>query len=110
MTRMDRATGKLITGIADEIRASIEEILLTPVGSIPLFREFGSGLFDLIDAPQNRDLLIRSRVLDAISKWEPRVEAGNVAINKGHGTGGISIEVFYRIVSTGESSSTRIEL
>jgi len=87
MTRMDRATGKLITGIADEIRASIEEILLTPVGSIPLYREVGSGLFDLIDAPQSRDLLLPSRVRDGIYIGEHRVESGRCATCNGDGQG-----------------------
>lgn len=106
---MDRDTGKILGGV-DEIRASIREILFTPVGSIPLFREFGSELFDLVDAPQNQDLLIRARVIDAIEKWEPRVRVQSVDIEKGHETGRITINVFFKVVDSGESSEVRASI
>ncbi|HBE9179422.1 TPA: GPW/gp25 family protein [Serratia fonticola] len=49
---MDRATGRGLTDI-DHIRQSVADILITPVGSRPMRRAYGSLLSELLDQPQN---------------------------------------------------------
>ena len=109
MTRMDRDTGKLMSGI-DEIKASIHEILLTPRGSVPLFREFGSDLFDLIDAPQSKELLVRTKFIDAIQQWEPRVSVEKVEVIKGNGAGTLSVDVYFKEVASGQRANLRVSI
>lgn len=66
-------TGKRLGGI-DHLRQSIRDILTTPVGSRVMRREYGSRLFDLVDAPMNRGTLlaIYAATAEAIARWEPR--------------------------------------
>lgn len=109
MTRMDRETGRLLTGMED-IRASIHEILLTPIGTVPLFREFGSGLFDLVDAPQNRILAMREKILDALERWEPRINVTRLSIQPEGSTGRVSITVYFKVVETNEETTAEVML
>lgn len=57
-----------------EILQNIRTILLTQVGSVPLYREFGVNA-DMLDAPlniaQNR---FTAEVAKAIARWEPRAK------------------------------------
>lgn len=66
-------TGKRLAGI-EHLRQSIRDILTTPIGSRVMRREYGSRIFDLIDAPMNRGTLlaIYAAVAEAIARWEPR--------------------------------------
>lgn len=66
-------TGKRLGGI-DHLRQSIRDILTTPLGSRVMRREYGSRIFDLVDAPMNRGTLlaIYAATAEAIARWEPR--------------------------------------
>lgn len=72
---MDRGTGKPIT-IAGHIRQSIADIITTPVGTRVMRRDYGSHVFDLVDAPGNDLGMLRmiAAVADALERWEPRVK------------------------------------
>ena len=54
---------------------SIADILTTPLGSHVMRRNYGSRLYELIDAPINRQTTIEFTVAtaDALLLWEPRV-------------------------------------
>ena len=71
---MTRETGRAITDI-DHIRQSIRDILVTPIGTRVMRREYGSLLSALIDQPQNEALRLQimSACYVAILRWEPRV-------------------------------------
>lgn len=73
-TGIDPVSGTVVDELA-HIRASIAEILKTPVGTRVMRRAFGSHVFDLIDAPGDPVTAIRmiSAAADAIERWEPRV-------------------------------------
>lgn len=47
-----------------------------------MLRDYGSRLFDLIDAPINRGTLIElyAATIDALAKWEPRIKISNVQV------------------------------
>lgn len=67
------STGKPLSGI-DHLRQSIRDILITPIGSRVMRREYGSRLYQLIDAPINRSVLLEiyAATAEALIRWEPR--------------------------------------
>jgi len=52
---MNRETGGTLTDL-DHIRQSVRDILLTPVGTRVMRRQYGSLLSALLDQPQNKAL------------------------------------------------------
>lgn len=81
MLGFNAETGKRIEGL-DHLRQSIRDILTTPIGSRVMRRDYGSRLFELVDAPINRDTItdIYAATAEAIIKWEPRVDVQQVKI------------------------------
>jgi phage baseplate assembly protein W len=81
MQGTDKTTGKHIADI-DHLRQSIGDILTTRLGSRVMRRDYGSRLFDLIDAPTNRSTIldIYTATADALEKWEPRIEVIRVTV------------------------------
>lgn len=72
---MDKNNGTVLSEI-DHIRQSIQDILITPVGSRVMRRNYGSHLFELIDEPLNHQTFLKLSVLSvqAIEQWEQRVK------------------------------------
>lgn len=92
MSGMHKTTGKRLDG-ADHIAQSIADILTTPIGSRVMRRDYGSRLFELIDAPLNavsRQLLAAASA-GAIARWEPRVALSRVVVGAGDATGALAI-------------------
>ncbi len=81
MTGMDAATGKHLDGLA-HLKQSIRDILRTPIGTRVMRREYGSGLFDLIDRPVNRAWLVEAyaAVAVALDRWEPRFRLKKIRV------------------------------
>lgn len=78
---MSRDTGKTVEGI-EHLKQSIIDILTTPIGSRVMRRDYGSRLFELIDAPVNRETLVDyyAAVAEALDLWEPRIQLQQVDI------------------------------
>src|SRR5262249_52807502 len=78
--------GNVVQGIAD-INQCIGIILSTPPGSDPLRPTFACDLWRLLDAPISfaRPALVRD-IVEAITKWEPRVRVLSVVVNLVSGT------------------------
>ncbi|WP_197723795.1 GPW/gp25 family protein [Acinetobacter ursingii] len=78
---MNRDTGRNVEGI-EHLQQSIIDILTTPIGSRVMRRDYGSRLFELIDAPINRETLvdIYAAVAEALAKWENRLQLQQVDI------------------------------
>ncbi len=76
---MSRSAGQTITD-ADHISQSIADILITPVGSRVMRRDYGSLLSELIDQPQNPALRLQimAASYSAILRWEPRVKLTSI--------------------------------
>lgn len=89
-----------IEGIA-ELEQSISIVLTSPVGSVPGNPEFGSLLYELIDAPLN---IVRVRapaeVQRALGRWEPRVEVIETSVLPPDEDGQLVLEVFWRPAGT----------
>lgn len=81
MIGMDRNTGRQLAGDA-HLAQSIADILTTPIGTRVMRRDYGSALFELIDAPLNALTRLRlfAATADAIRRWEPRLLLTRVAL------------------------------
>lgn len=79
MIGIDATNGKALGGIA-HLRQSVRDILTTPLGSRVMRRDYGSRLFQLVDAPINRSTLlaIYAASIEAINRWEPRIRVTSV--------------------------------
>ncbi len=76
-------TGQHLAGEA-HLRQSITDILTTPVGTRVMRRDYGSRLFELVDAPINRSTLVEiyAATAEALLKWEPRLELSRVRVTR----------------------------
>lgn len=91
---MDRNTGAAIDGI-DHLRQSITDILTTPLGSRVMRREYGSRLFRLLDQPLNQATLVQlyAATVEALSRWEPRLEITAVRVDDATAAGRLSLRI-----------------
>ncbi len=71
---MNAETGRELTGL-EHLKQSIADILNTPIGSRIMRRDYGSRLFELIDAPINRSTVVDivAETAEALMKWENRL-------------------------------------
>ncbi|QEK90180.1 GPW/gp25 family protein [Wolbachia endosymbiont of Chrysomya megacephala] len=83
MKGMDAKTGKTLEGI-EHLKQSIIDILITPVNSRIMRRDYGSRLFELVDKPINRDLTLEiyAATAEALEKWERRFKLEKVKITE----------------------------
>ena len=81
MLGMSASTGTALSG-EDHLRQSVQDILMTPIGSRVGLRDYGSVVPELIDAPLN--MLTRLRLFAAsavaIARWEPRLRVTGFAL------------------------------
>ena len=93
MIGIDASTGKALGGI-DHLRQSIRDILTTPVGTRVMRREYGSRLFQLVDAPMNRGTLLNiyTAAIEAIERWEPRFRVSKVVASSA-APGSVTLDV-----------------
>lgn len=79
MNGTNASTGKALAGI-DHLRQSIRDILTTPIGSRVMRRDYGSRLFELVDAPINSTTLLDlyAATAEALARWEPRFKLTQV--------------------------------
>jgi hypothetical protein len=81
MRGIDATTGKALSGL-DHLKQSIRDILTTPIGARVQRRDYGSRLFELIDAPLNRGTIVQlyAATVEALKRWEPRIDVTRVQI------------------------------
>jgi phage baseplate assembly protein W len=103
MNGTDENTGKALGGIA-HLRQSIRRLITTPIGSRVMRRDYGSRLFQLIDAPLNAStrMDIIAATADAIKKWEPRFQLLKVDMT-GDQTGLASISLTGKYLPDGQA-------
>lgn len=72
--------GKL--GGVEEVLRNIAVILATPLGSVPLYRDFGLDQ-SFLDKPESEALnCLTSPVREAIERWEPRAEFVELTVSR----------------------------
>lgn len=103
MNGMDNLTGKSLVGLA-HLRQSIADILTTPIGSRVMRRDYGSRIFQRIDAPMTGELVaeIYADVVEALFNYEPRFEVSNVSVISIN-NGKIVLDLEGKYIPTGES-------
>ncbi|RCJ39068.1 baseplate protein [Nostoc minutum NIES-26] len=86
---------------AQKVKESIWLILRTDLGERVYRPDFGCRLSELAFAPLNNDTLLRIRiyVLEALQKWEPRIEVDEVRADPDTITGRVNIIIDYRLMS-----------
>ena len=95
----------------DHVWQSVGDILLTPVGSRVMRREYGSLLSALIDMPQTPALRLQIMVAcySAIQKWEPRIRLTSISFETGD-AGEMYVDITGMRTDTGASVSTTVSL
>lgn len=81
MDGTNASDGTRLGGI-DHLRQSLRDILTTPVGTRVMRRDYGSRLYQLVDAPLNRSTMLQlyAATAEAIKRWEPRLQLTSVRI------------------------------
>ena len=87
-----KGAGSVIEGDA-HLAQSIGDILSTPLGTRVMRRDYGSLLFDLIDAPLNAltRLRIYAATATALRRWEPRIALTRVQLSGGDAQGRVDL-------------------
>lgn len=107
MIGMDATTGKPLSGTA-HLAQSIARILSTPIGTVPMARDFGSLLFELIDRPINASLtmLMHAATAVALRRWEPRITLTRVVLTAVDAASGkLTIAIQGRLTDRASSSA-----
>jgi len=101
MNGSDSNTGRALSGL-DHLRQSIRDILTTPIGTRVMRREYGSRLYELVDAPLNESTTIEiyAATAEALAKWEPRFKMTRVRASSA-APGKITIDLQGEYVPTG---------
>ncbi|EMM5103835.1 GPW/gp25 family protein [Serratia marcescens] len=96
---------------ADHIWQSANDILLTPIGSRVMRRNYGSLVPDLLDSPQNdvTRLQLMSATVIALAAWEPRLALDTINISYSP-TGAVTAEMAGMLTESMEKSAGTIEL
>jgi phage baseplate assembly protein W len=81
MRGMSATTGQALEGDA-HVEQSIRDVLTTPIGTRVMRRDYGSRLFELVDAPSSPQTLVAiyAATADALRRWEPRVRLRRVRL------------------------------
>ena len=110
-TGMNSQTGLSISE-AEHIRQSVRDILVTPVGSRVMRREYGSLLAAMIDRPQSPALRLQimAACYSAIQKWEPRISLTAIAFERSESVGTLYVDITVTRPSSDRSFSLTISL
>lgn len=103
MIGVNNQTGLHLSGL-EHLKQSVIDILLTPLGTRVMRRDYGSRLFDLIDAPMNSGTVIDiiTATAEALAKWEPRIAVERVTLDEGNDTGRIGLTLFGKYLPDGQ--------
>lgn len=114
MPGMNSTSGHAMQGIA-HIEQSVRDILLTPVGTRIMRRDYGSLVADLIDHPVNSITVLQlfASIAMALAQWEPRIELTNISqtldtSNAGRVT--VTLDIIRYDTSTPEAARLDISL
>ena len=79
MNGIDATSGRRLAGI-DHLRQSIRDILTTPIGTRVMRRDYGSRLYQLVDAPLTRTTILDlyAATAEALATWEPRIDVQSI--------------------------------
>ncbi len=112
MIGISASNGRSLGGMA-HLGQSIGDILMTPLGSRVMRRDYGSLLPELIDQPFNdatRMRLFGATAL-ALMRWEPRIRLIRVQLFQGEAAGSYTLDLDCVLVDAAKSSDyTRLSI
>ena len=112
MIGIDANTGRALGGL-QHLGQSIGDILMTPLGTRVMRRDYGSLLPELIDQPFNdatRMRLFGATAL-ALMRWEPRIRLIRVQLFQGEAAGSYTLDLDCVLVDAAKSSDyTRLSI
>lgn len=100
---VDPSGSLALAAYEEDVRQAILIILGTAKGERVMRPDFGAGLKQLVFEPINTTTkeLIRLRVLEALTNWEPRIDQVTVEVNAAaRALGQLQIRINYRIRAT----------
>lgn len=105
---MSRETGKPVSD-EEHLRQSIRDILTTRIGTRVMLRDYGSNIPEMVDRPINKATIaaIRSDMINALNKWEPRARIDQITIKEISSNGSIMFDVFLTYLPNGEAYALR---
>ncbi|MDN3442325.1 GPW/gp25 family protein [Psychrobacter sp. APC 3279] len=110
---MSCSTGQRIDQ-TNHILQSVRDILMTPIGSRVMRRDYGSLLPFLIDAPINAYFImqLRASVIHALMRWETRVTPTRIELmtDDSASQGVASLMIEYRYVISKKIERTYLSL
>lgn len=110
---MSRSTGQRIDQ-TNHILQSVRDILMTPIGSRVMRRDYGSLLPYLIDSPINAYFImqLRASVIHALMRWETRVTPTRIELmtDDSASQGVASLMIEYRYVISKKIERTYLSL
>lgn len=81
----------------DDVSQCLAVIVMTRPGEVPHEPEFGCDLWEYVDRPVNEvQLFVSTAVINAVRRWEPRVEVLGVAYEYSAEFSGLALEVKFR--------------
>lgn len=91
----------------DAIRGSIYNIITTPIGSRAFVPEYGSRLYQFVQEPCDdiTSSLLETFLIQAIEKWEPRVQILRDKTKVTPLSNGFNINLVYAILPSRKVSS-----
>lgn len=103
MRGMAAAGGKVLSDEA-HIGQSVMDILMTPLGSRVMRREYGSRLPFLMDRPISHDNAVEvyAAVAEALRRWEPRLDVERVTMVSANQAGAAAFEIAATNLETGK--------
>ena len=107
---MSRATGNALAR-RDSIKQSIGDIVMTPIGTRLMRRDYGSIVPFLIDQPLNglTQLRVASAIVDALARWESRAEISRIESLEQQGAR-LQLQLRLHDVSAGQQYSETLSL
>ena len=92
------------------IDESIKNIIMTKKGTLPGLPEFGSDIYHYLFEQLNPVVIynLKTSVLEAIERWEPRVKNIKIDVNQDADYGRIMIFISYDIIENNESNTVKI--
>jgi len=103
--------GEVLSEREGDIDQAIKIILATPLGSDPLRADFGSVLYSLIDTPINESYpLIVQQVVQALSKWEPRIAIDGIYPEMDPSGSAITLKIEWHPIDSVKKQTTEVKL
>lgn len=108
---MSREHGRNLQTELEQIKQSIQDILTTPIGSRIMRRNYGSLIYQLIDAPTNDITLLQlyAATVTALMQWENRIVINSINLQQ-TAKGSYELELNIQLTKNNQLESLKIPL